>query len=120
MKRRTVPSVRETRVSSRTDGTWPLERVPIALPTRARRSSPTGNERPEMNSSDRAETPADATKDAEWFYTQKGDTFGPVSALDLRAAAHLGFFGPDDMVRRKDRKRWIVAKSIRGLFKDNG
>jgi hypothetical protein len=73
-----------------------------------------------MNTSDRGETSSDRTEDAEWFYTQKGEAFGPVSALDLRAAAHLGFLGPDDMVRRKDRERWIVAKSIRGLFKDAG
>lgn len=58
--------------------------------------------------------------EAEWFYTQRGETYGPITATDLRAAAHLGFLGPDDMVRRKDREKWVPARSIRGLFKEAG
>lgn len=52
----------------------------------------------------------------EWFYTQRGETYGPVSSTELRAAAHLGFVGPDDLVRRKDRGTWIAAREICGLF----
>ncbi|MFM8771749.1 MAG: DUF4339 domain-containing protein [Candidatus Kapaibacterium sp.] len=54
----------------------------------------------------------------EWFYTQRGETYGPVSSADLRAAAHLGFVGPNDMVRRGEQGDWIPAVSIRGLFKE--
>lgn len=58
--------------------------------------------------------------EVEWLYTQKGETFGPVSSVDLRAAAHLGFLGPDDLVCRQDRGKWVAARSIRGLFKEAG
>jgi hypothetical protein len=57
------------------------------------------------------------TPSFEWFYTQQGGTFGPVSSTDLRAAAHLGFLGPDDMVRRSDRTDWVAASTVHGLFK---
>lgn len=54
---------------------------------------------------------------ARWFYVQHGETYGPVSSADLRAAAHLGFIGPDDLVRRCDRSDWVAAHTLRGLFK---
>lgn len=57
---------------------------------------------------------------SEWFYTQRGETYGPVSSTELRAAAHLGFLGPDDLVCRKDKGAWIVASKIHGLFKEAG
>ena len=57
------------------------------------------------------------TPSFEWFYTQQGEIYGPVSSTDLRAAAHLGFLGPDDMVRRSDRTDWVAARSVHGLFK---
>jgi hypothetical protein len=60
---------------------------------------------------------AETSRSSSWFYVQHGETYGPVSSADLRAAAHLGFLSPDDMVRRADRTEWIQANSIRGLFK---
>ena len=59
----------------------------------------------------------DGREQSEWFYTQHGETYGPVSSTELRAAAHLGFLGPDDLVCRKDRGSWVVARKIHGLFK---
>ncbi len=53
---------------------------------------------------------------SEWFYIQRGETYGPVSSRDLCAAAHLGFLGPDDLVRRADDLRWMAAGTIHGLF----
>lgn len=53
---------------------------------------------------------------AEWFYVQRGETYGPVSSAELLAAAHLGFLGPDDMVLRQGRSRWVHARSVPGLF----
>lgn len=60
-----------------------------------------------------------AMADAEWFYARRGATFGPVSAIDLRAAAHLGFLGPDDFVRKEGRTDWVLARTIRGLFRED-
>lgn len=61
---------------------------------------------------------SDAAPNApQWFYIQRGETYGPVSSDDLRAAAHLGFVGPHDMIRRSDRADWVPAHSLRGLFK---
>lgn len=60
------------------------------------------------------------TTAAVWFYTQRGETYGPVSSTDLRAAAHLGFLGPNDLVCRKDRETWVAARTIHGLFKEAG
>jgi len=60
---------------------------------------------------------AQKPRTSSWFYVQHGETYGPVSSADLRAAAHLGFLSPDDMVRRADRDEWIAASSLRGLFK---
>lgn len=56
----------------------------------------------------------------KWLYTNRGKTHGPVSSADLRAAAHLGFLEPDDLVCRTDDDRWILARLIRGLFKQTG
>ncbi len=53
----------------------------------------------------------------EWFYRQEGTTYGPVSSLDLRAAARLGFLGPDDHVLRYGQDTWVPARSVRWLFK---
>ena len=73
-----------------------------------------------MEHSAPADSSAGENPEVEWLYTQKGETFGPVSSVDLRAAAHLGFLGPDDLVCRKDRGKWMAARSIRGLFKEAG
>jgi hypothetical protein len=74
--------------------------------------------RPECNEDD-VPNPAGASH-SSWFYIQHGETYGPVSSMDLRAAAHLGFLGPDDMVCRKDTGKWVAARLVHGLFKDAG
>lgn len=56
----------------------------------------------------------------EWLYIHRGETHGPVSSAELRAAAHLGFVSPEDLVRQKDRSEWMVARLLRGLFKEAG
>jgi len=70
---------------------------------------------PEPESQDAGAT--EKPRSSSWFYVQHGETYGPVSSADLRAAAHLGFLSPDDMVRRADRNEWISASSLRGLFR---
>lgn len=71
-----------------------------------------------------SQTPDRSSKNAptaaEWFYTQRGEVYGPVSSADLRAAAHLGFVGPNDMIRRGEHGPWEAARSFRGLFKEAG
>lgn len=62
-------------------------------------------------------TKQDDREQSEWFYTQRGETYGPVSSTELRAAAHLGFLGPNDLVCRKDRGTWMAASKIHGLFR---
>jgi hypothetical protein len=54
----------------------------------------------------------------EWFYAQGGMTYGPVTSSDLRVAAHLGFIGPNDLVRRSNQNTWTPAHSIKGLFEE--
>lgn len=65
-------------------------------------------------------SPQDRPSPAEWFYTQRGEIYGPVSSTDLRAAALLGFVGPNDMVRRGEHGPWETARSLPGLFKEAG
>lgn len=50
-----------------------------------------------------------------WFYRQRGKTYGPVSPVELRAAAHLGFLGHRDVVRCKGQSAWLVAGSLAWL-----
>lgn len=61
--------------------------------------------------------PTNANGYSAWFYVQRGEIYGPVSSADLCAAAHLGFLGPDDMVRRSDKTNWVAARAVHGLFK---
>lgn len=72
---------------------------------------------PPSRRSRKADPPPPDAKAIEWFYRQQGRTYGPVSSLDLRAAARLGFLGPDDVVRRQGHAAWVPAGSLRWLFK---
>src|SRR5262249_30488797 len=51
-----------------------------------------------------------------WIYQREGKEIGPVTSGDLRRIVAAGALGPDDLVRRVDRMRWITAKEIKGLF----
>jgi hypothetical protein len=57
------------------------------------------------------------TNSSEWFYSQLGEVYGPISTPDLLAAGHLCFLGPDDLVRPADAGTWVPARLLRGLFK---
>ena len=56
----------------------------------------------------------------QWFYVRHGRQHGPISSVELRIAAHIGFLGPDDMVQRKGRNIWVLARAIPGLFEKTG
>lgn len=66
-----------------------------------------------------SDAPTEANGHSAWFYVQRGEIYGPVSSADLCAAAHLGFLGPDDMVRRSDKTDWVAARAVHGLFKNH-
>lgn len=53
----------------------------------------------------------------EWFYRQEGKTYGPMTSLDLRAAARLGFLCPGDDVLCRGQDAWVPAGSIHWLFR---
>ena len=74
----------------------------------------TQSDEPGNGPEDESLPPAPST----WFYEQRGERFGPVSSADLIAAAHLGFLGPDDLVRRSEASAWVAAREVRGLFKN--
>jgi len=52
----------------------------------------------------------------EWFVQREMIEEGPCSSSDLRQLARLGRLGPDDRIRRQDRKDWVRAGDVRGLF----
>lgn len=66
----------------------------------------------------RGDEPTEANGHSAWFYVQRGEIYGPVSSADLCAAAHLGFLGPDDLVRRSDKTDWVAAHGVHGLFRN--
>lgn len=52
----------------------------------------------------------------EWYYVKNGQKKGPVSASGLKALAQQKTLAPEDMVFRNGEKKWISAKSVKGLF----
>jgi len=54
---------------------------------------------------------------SEWFYSQLGDVYGPVSTADLCAAAHLGFLltrgqRSGDAAERAGPRGWLSRGGI--------
>jgi len=99
---------------------WHPVGLPLASPfskTPAREATARTMNQPSPEPTRPDEGPATTPSNPQWFYVQHGETYGPVSSVDLRAAAHLGFVGPHDMIRRSDRIEWVPAHSLRGLFK---
>ena len=52
----------------------------------------------------------------EWYYTQNGEQFGPVSAAQIKQLAEAGKLKADDLVWQEGMKRWILARQVKGLF----
>lgn len=52
---------------------------------------------------------------SEWYYSKKGQRFGPVSGQQLKQLAAEGELGPEDLVWKEAMKQWVPAKSIKGL-----
>lgn len=99
-----APAGRHSRFSSQGDRDTPFHTRPIM-------------DRPSQAAEGEEPDTAPNSTNTRWFYIQHGETYGPVSSADLRAAAHLGFIGPDDLVRRCDRSDWVAAHTLRGLCK---
>lgn len=50
--------------------------------------------------------------DAQWFYLQGGEQFGPVSIAVLRDMASLGSLEPTDLVWRQGSPAWSAVREI--------
>lgn len=96
---------------------WPLGPHAVAFPDSTRESVARCAVEPSNSIPSSAHVSDTGKADSsEWFYSQRGDVYGPVSTVDLCAAAHLGFLGPDDLVRPADAGTWVTARSVKGLF----
>lgn len=51
-----------------------------------------------------------------WHYQHAGLETGPITSLDLKAAAVSGRLLRTDMLRRQDMSDWVQAQSVKGLF----
>ncbi len=58
--------------------------------------------------------------DEGWHYQAGGAEHGPVSPALLKRLADLGKLLPEDRVRRQGESRWVAARSVKGLFEENG
>ncbi len=56
----------------------------------------------------------------EWYFARGNKQMGPVSSADLKRLAAGGEIRPDDLVWREGLTEWAAARSVRGLFNDEG
>ena len=56
----------------------------------------------------------------KFFYQLMGETFGPMSGVELRDKALSGDITPDTLVRINDDGDWVSAARIKNLFDDRG
>jgi len=55
----------------------------------------------------------------DWYYTRKGDRFGPVPLAKVKALADQGWLMPDDLVWSPGMADWRPALSVKGLFRSS-
>lgn len=53
---------------------------------------------------------------AGFFYTQNKQKRGPVSSAELKQLASSGKLQPSDQVMKEGSNKWVLAKSVKGLF----
>ena len=53
-----------------------------------------------------------------WCYEANGAEQGPVSSRILKRLAETGKLKPSSRVRRQGDGRWLIARDVKGLFKD--
>jgi uncharacterized Tic20 family protein len=59
---------------------------------------------------------AASNPEAEWYWSQRGTTLGPIDFEELRRLASIGSIGPDTWVYESAAGEWRAASSIPGLF----
>jgi hypothetical protein len=55
----------------------------------------------------------------DWFYTQKGERFGPVPFAKVKALADEGWLVPEDLVWGPGMADWRPAASVKGIFRSS-
>jgi hypothetical protein len=56
----------------------------------------------------------------EWYYAHGSKQAGPVSSVELKRLALSGAIKPEDLVWREGLAEWALARSVRGLFEEDG
>jgi hypothetical protein len=56
----------------------------------------------------------------DWYFARGNKQMGPVSSADLKRLAVAGEIHPDDLVWREGLTEWALARSVRGLFDEEG
>ncbi len=50
---------------------------------------------------------------ADWFYSQNGQQFGPVTDADLKSLVSQNSVRPDDLVWREGMSQWMVIRDLK-------
>jgi len=57
-----------------------------------------------------------AQRTQQWFVARDGQRKGPLSSVELKAAADTGDLVPTDLVWKEGMTKWVEASNVRGLF----
>lgn len=52
----------------------------------------------------------------QWFYSQEGQQYGPMSTLQIKNLATAGELQPNDLLWKEGLESWIPANRLKGLF----
>ena len=52
----------------------------------------------------------------QWFYSQEGQQYGPMSTLQIKNLATAGELQPNDLLWKEGLESWIPASRLKGLF----
>ena len=52
----------------------------------------------------------------QWYYSQQGQQFGPMSTLQIKKLATAGELQPSDLLWKEGLESWIPANRLKGLF----
>jgi hypothetical protein len=55
----------------------------------------------------------------DWFYTRKGERFGPVPLAKVKSLADEGWLAPEDLVWGPGMAEWRPAASVKGIFRSS-
>ena len=58
-------------------------------------------------------------RDSNWYWSQRGNTMGPIDFTELRRLAAAGSVAPTTWVHHPSSVSWVQASTIAGLFEPN-